>query len=282
MTTTPTLAPVLAHDYGLETNVFRRHAGGFESDCLVADGRWFVKIWRGSEAPVRLGLLGELHAVGLPVPVPIPTKAGELHAWWGGRPYAVFDFVEGGTAQDDDWRLTAQALKRVHELDGVDLPRGSMDEPDIWRLRERLDHPWIKDRRREVAANIVRLEETIERAKAKAVPHVVCHRDFGGFNLLIRNGQVAAILDWEQAVLAPREHDLWMAAEGDHGDLFLVEYGTRDLDRDHLEYALLARALRDMAARVLTETDRPGVETWGFQRIAKLERDLEMFRPFCA
>ena len=141
VTTTPTLAPVLAHDYGLETNVFRRHAGGFESDCLVADGRWFVKIWRGSEAPVRLGLLGELHAVGLPVPVPIPTKAGELHAWWGGRPYAVFDFVEGGTAQDDDWRLTAQALKRVHELDGVDLPRGSMDEPDIWRLRERLHHP---------------------------------------------------------------------------------------------------------------------------------------------
>ena len=42
------------------------------------------------------------------------------------------------------------------------------------------------------------------------------------------------------------------------------------------------RALRDMAARVLGFTDRPGVETWGFRRIARLDRDLAMFRPFCA
>ena len=47
-----------------------------------------------------------------------------------------------------------------------------MDEPEVWRLRDRLDHPWIKDRSREVAANIRRLEETIERAEAEAVPQV--------------------------------------------------------------------------------------------------------------
>jgi len=91
-----------------------------------------------------------------------------------------------------------------------------------------------------------------------------------------------AILDWEQAVLGPREHDVWMAAEGGRGRQFLAEYGASDLDRDHLEYALLARALRDMEARVRTETDRPGVDTWGFRRMAKLDRDLEMFRPYCA
>jgi spectinomycin phosphotransferase len=277
----PALATDLAHDYGLKTDAFLPHPGGFESDCLVADGTWFIKVWRGSEPPSRLDLLDELRAAGLPVPAPIQTKAGELYAWWNGRPYAVFRFVQGRTARDDDWRLTAQALKRVHELDGIDLPYGSMEETEIWRLRDRLDHPWIKDRGHEVAANIQRLEGAIERARAKAVPHVVCHRDFLGQNLLINNGQVAAILDWE-AVLGPREHDLWIAAEGSHGEQFLAEYGSRDLDLDHLEYALLARALRDMAARVLTETDRPGVQTWGFQRIARLERDLEMFRPFCA
>ena len=45
--------------------------------------------------------------------------------------------------------------------------------------------------------------------------------------------------------------------------------------------ALLARALRDLSARVATGTDRPGVDTWGFRRIASLERDLDLFRPFC-
>jgi hypothetical protein len=278
----PTPAPNLAHDYGIRAGVMRRHPGGFNSDCLVVDETWLVKIWRGSQRPVRLDLLRELRDAGLPVPAPAATRTGELHAWWNGQPYAVFPFVRGRTARDGDWRLTARALKHVHALDGIDLPPGSTDEPDIWPLRDRLDHPWIAGRRDEVAASIRRLEETIERARGKAVRTVVCHRDFGGLNLLVDNGQVAAILDWDQAVLGPREHDVWMAAEGRHGELFLAEYGARDLDLDHVEYALLARALRDMAARVMSGTDRPGVDTWGFQRIAKLDRDLEMFRPFCA
>jgi len=275
-------APDLARDYGLRTGAVRPHPGGFESDCLIVDATWFVKIWRRSEPPVQLGLLQKLNAAGLPVPAPLPTKTGELYAWWERRPYAVFPFVQGRRARDDDWLLTVRALKRVHELDGIDLPRGSMDEPEIWQLQDRLDHPWILDRRHEVADNIQRLRRTIERARAKMVRHVVCHRDLGGSNLLVDNEQVAAILDWDQAVLGPREHDLWMAAEGDRGELILAEYGARDLDLDHIEYALLARALRDMAARVLSFTDRPGVHAWGFRRIAKLDRDLAMFRPFCA
>jgi spectinomycin phosphotransferase len=92
---------------------------------------------------------------------------------------------------------------------------------------------------------------------------------------------VSAILDWEQAVLGPREHDVWIAAEGTHGVDFLTAYGARDLDATQLEFALLARGLRDLAARVLDEVDRPGVETWGFRRIAKVDADLAMFRPFC-
>jgi aminoglycoside phosphotransferase (APT) family kinase protein len=195
----------------------------------------------------------------------------------------VFPFVPGREANDDDdWRITAQALKRIHELDGIDLPRGSMHEPAIWWLQDRLDHPWVKDRRSQIAENIARLEGAITRASTKAVPYVLCHRDFGGANLLLDDGKVAAILDWEQAVVGPREHDLWIAAEGRQGEEFLVEYGARDLDLDHLEYALLARALGDMAARIRTQADRPGVDTWGFQRIARLERDLKMFRSFCA
>ncbi|MBE1606454.1 phosphotransferase enzyme family protein [Actinopolymorpha pittospori] len=248
----------------------------------VADGAWFVMVWRRTEPPAHLDLLSELSAAGLPVPAPVPTVAGELYGTWCGRPYVVFPLVHGRTADDDDWRLTARMLKRVHQLDGIDLPPTTMDEPLIWKLRERLDHPWITGRAGEVADSILRLERTIERARAKTVPHVVCHQDFKGSNLLIDEGQVAAILDWEQAVLGPREHDLWTARDGGVGASFLAEYGTRDLDLDHLEYALLARALRDLAARVLTETDRPGVDTWGFQQLARLDRDLASFRPFCA
>lgn len=278
----PADLPDLARDYGLEVGEVRPHASGWNSECLVADGTWLVKIWTGDELLERLELLGELSAAGLPVPAPIPAGTGELHSWWRGRPYAVFPFVAGRPADDDrDWRLTARAMRQIHELDGIDLPVGTVDEPHVWWLRDQLDHPWLADRGQLVADNLVRLERAIERARAKTVPQVVCHRDLHGLNLLVDDDRVAAVLDWEMAVLAPREYDLWIAASGSHGAEFLTEYGARDLDLDHLEYALLARALRDLSARVSTGTDRPGVDTWGFRRIARLERDLELFRPFC-
>ena len=63
--------------------------------------------------------------------------------------------------------------------------------------------------------------------------------------------------------------------------LFLDEYGAHDLDADHLEFALLARGLRDLSARVVNEVDRPGVDTWGFDRITRVDSNLETFRPYC-
>lgn len=278
----PADLPDLARDYGLDIGEVHPRAGGWNSDCLVADGKWFVKIWSRGELLERLELLGELSAAGLPVPAAIPASTGKLYSWWRGRPYAVFPFVTGRPADDDrDWRLTAQAMKQIHHLDGIDLPRSTMDEPHVWWLRDHLDHPWLADRRQVVADNLARLERAIARARAKTVPHVVCHRDLHGLNLLIDDDRVAAVLDWEVAALAPREHDLWIAASGTHGKEFLTEYGAHDLDLDHLEYALLARALRDLSARVATETDHSGIDTWGFRRIAKLDNDLAMFRPFC-
>lgn len=273
--------PNLGNDYGIEAKTLVPHPGGFDSDCLVADGAWFVKIWREDEPPDRLDVLSHLHAAGLPVPAPIPARTGDLHARWHGRPYAVFPYVRGRAPGDGDWPVTARALRQVHEIGGIDLPRDCMDEPHVWRLRDHLNHPWFGGRGGDVAEYIRRLERAIDRATAKTVPYVVCHRDFLPQNILLDGADVAAILDWDAALLAPREHDLWVAAEGRHGEEFLAEYGARDLDRDHLEYAHLARALRDMSARIETGTDRPGVDTWGFRRIARLDRDLEMFRPFC-
>lgn len=280
----------LRRTYGLPaSNNFIRHDGGFESECWVVDGRWFVKAWRG-EPPERLELLEQLHRRGLPVVVPLRTSAGSLMATSGGRPYAVFPFVRGRPAGDDDWAEMARALRGVHAVRDVSLPRTTMEERCIDDLRARLEHPWIRDRRHDVAARVDRLEQVIERARSVEVPHVLCHQDFGGHNLLLDDdddgdgagcARVVAILDWDQARLAPREHDVWLAGDERHGLRFLEAYGAFDLDLTHLEFALLARALRDMAARVCEDVDRPGVDTWGFQRLARLERNLAMFRPFC-
>jgi hypothetical protein len=77
----------------------------------------------------------------------------------------------------------------------------------------------------------------------------------------------------ESSVIS-KDHDLWMLVDEERSRGLLAAYGARDLNLTHLEYALLARALRDLAARVHGDVDRPGIEQWGFRRLARLDEVL--------
>ena len=61
--------------------------------------------------------------------------------------------------------------------------------------------------------------------------------------------------------------------------VFLDAYGVGDLHVDvtHIEYGLLRRALGDLASRVVAEADQPGVTTWGFDRLARVDDTLALF-----
>jgi hypothetical protein len=272
----------LERDYGLTVAELVPHDGGFATEGWVADRRWFVKRWGAGSEPLGLTQLGELHALGLPVVEPLRTVEGELSALSGSQAYAVFPYVEGRTATWDDWRVVARALRQVHEAPlQVALPPADVSEPHIRGLAQYLQHPWIADRADVVSTAMSRLDDV--QARLKPVREVVCHTDFHGLNVLIGvHGEVAAILDWENAVIGPREYDLWVAADGEPLVEFLDEYGADDLDADHLEFALLARGLRDLSARVMNDVDRPGVDTWGFDRINAVDRHLEILRRYCA
>lgn len=272
----------LERDYGLSVSSLEPHPGGFATDGWVADEQWFVKVWKEGEQPIGLELLAELHALGLPVVEPVRTVQGELSAMDDGRAYAVFPYVQGRTATWDDWQVVARALRQVHGAPlRVTLPRADVTEPHIRALEHQLQHPWIVDRADVVSAALARLDGV--RSRLAPVRDVLCHTDFHGLNVMIGDdGEVAAILDWENAVVGPREYDVWVAADGGRIPEFLDAYGVRDLDLDHLEFALLARGLRDLSARVSHNVDRPGVDTWGFDRIARVDSDLDAFRPYCA
>lgn len=261
--------------YGIAVDELRRHPFGFESECWIADDRWFVKVWR-HDPPANLGLLERLE---LPVPVPLRTVDGDLIARSEGRTYAVFPYAVGRAATWGDWSEVARAMRMTHDVtvDTLELRPVDLAEPSIELLRTELDHPWIRDRRDEVLRMIDRLEAVIDRARAIDRPGVLCHGDLIGDNLLIGDdGRLVAMLDWDHAQLAPREHDVWIASEGPNARAFLRAYGQVDLDRTHLEYALLRRAVGDLAARVEEEVDRPGIDTWGFDRWHRLDDNLAL------
>lgn len=250
---------------------FEPLAGGFLPRCWT-DGRQVLKVWDDG-LPASLAVIGQLD-----LPVVAPTATARV-AGWG---VAVFPFVWGRAATADDTPAMARTMRRMHDHPPIDLPRLPLEETwCLGTMRDRLDHPWIRDRRSEIESQLERLEGAIERARATPRPDVICHTDFGAHNALVAHdtGQVVAILDWDYARLAPREHDLWAAFEEPDPNTFLDAYG-RDvvLDLAHLEYALLARAVRDATARVANEVDRAGIDTWGFARWRRLDRNLELAR----
>ncbi|TCC15376.1 hypothetical protein [Kribbella sindirgiensis] len=143
-----------------------------------------------------------------------PTVAGSQNS---GVSYAVFPYVGGRQATGNDTVAIAQAMRAVHDIADLLLPRADLREWCIEALRDRHDHPWLADRRDEVLANVDRLEVVIERARA---------------------------IDWGHVMLAPREHDLFAALCEPGTVRFLLAYGAEGLDLTHLEYARLARSLR--------------------------------------
>lgn len=268
--------------FGIDVRELRRQGVGWESVGWT-DGVWFAKVWR-DDPPTNLAVLDQL-TLTVPIPVAQPTVNGERSAVSeGGQRYGMFPFFNGRHSTDDDWRETARVLRLVHEHPPVDLPPVTIGEGrTISDLRDRLDHPWITDRRREIEQYLNRFESVIDEAARHTPRSVLLHRYFGGWNLLIDDaGTASAILDWDHASVGPREHDVWVAFEHPDPAAFLRRYSAFDLDRAHLEYALLQRAAQDLAARVVNETDRDGIELWGFGRWRRLDADLALAAPFLA
>jgi len=81
---------------------------------------------------------------------------------------------------------------------------------------------------------------------------VVCHTDLHGGNLLVDSRGNLYILDWEGAMLAPPEQDLFFFAGQDtFWDLFWPnyqrEFGPARLDVDMLAFYYYRRGLEDLA-----------------------------------
>ncbi len=269
--------------FGVEVGELRAHPGGFEADAFT-DGRWFVKLWRRQpDGAAGLALTAQLAARGMPVPAAQRALDGSYTAEHRGRRYALFPFVEGRQATWNDADAIAPAMRAVHEVTDLVLPRTEIDDEwCIGALRDRRDHPWIVDRRDELMAYVDRLEAVIERARAVDVPHVVCHHVLFPHSVLVdRDRRVVALLEWGRSMLAPREHDVFAGLCGPDPVRFLSAYDAQRLDLTHLEYARLARSLRDIAVRIDNEVDLEGINTWGFDRLRRVDADLALARPFC-
>jgi Ser/Thr protein kinase RdoA (MazF antagonist) len=273
-----------------------------------------------------LPLLVALDDLALPfrVPRPLPARDPRLSATLDGLPFALFPYFEGSPAPD--WPdaspalqdAMARAIGSLHAatdaLDGALLPpAGRLElafdeqpfEPELLAALDALervgpgDRPGLRalrdlvlPRRDEVLRQLERLHALRERGLQLDCRLVLCHRDWGGDNLLLQPDGQLVVLDWDAVALAPPEQDLMFAIGARFPDTlhaYAERAGPRPLHLEHFEFYLLLRYVGDMLARLvrlLYEQTSPdeddelpdGIARWGFDSWARLDERLEPAR----
>ena len=265
---------------------------GYAAACYTvqcADGaRYFLKVWPdrpgGRPSPTwregTLHLTRALHERGLypRVPYPIPARDGALWVAGDWGPFAVFPFLAGESPPPWSpalWDELARAIATIHRatpaLADVLPPRETFAIPFEADLRRGLatvgrigpgERPGrralralVLPRRDEILAQLARLRRLQGAVGRLASPFVLCHTDIYGDNLLVDDQGRLSVLDWDEAVVAPPEYDLY---EGPREDFarFLAVYaaagGAGPLHLDHFAFALLRRHVGDMAVLLLS------------------------------
>ncbi|MCC6217234.1 MAG: homoserine kinase [Polyangiaceae bacterium] len=208
----------LARGYDLEfVSVEPLDAGSVNSNFRLrsADGAtWFGRLYEEQgEAGARFEatLARALSLRGVPVAVPLQARDGGVpsHA---GRPFSLAPWIEGESlcqarVTPAHARAVGEALARVHATAEVAPPRGRFELSDLERRLERVE--------REGSSELVRAAGEARGVLARAaagrsagLPEGLVHGDLFRDNVLWREGELVALLDFESASAGVLAYDL--------------------------------------------------------------------------
>jgi spectinomycin phosphotransferase len=247
------------------------------------DGRpYFLKLRRGSFDELSVAVPAFLAGQGLrQIIPPLRTITGQLS--FRLEPYALtlYPFVEGvdGFAvelSEQQWVELGATLKRLHT---VRLPpairRGLKRETYAPRYRQhvvafqarlrgsRFDDSIAAELAAFLAAKAAEVRQLVDAAErlARALsarPQVVvlCHADSHNGNILVSPDGALHLVDWDTALLAPKERDLMFVGSGigragnadQEAAWFYQGYGLAEIDPLALAYYRCERIVQDIDA----------------------------------
>lgn len=247
------------------------------------DGREYAVKLTGGGSRAGLVVPAWLAGLGVPgVPEPIRARDGRPYAELDGRRLSLLPWLPGPGALDGGmtparWRGFGRLLGAVHAaVPGAEVTRdlpveehrndrfaSVVRELDA-RLRRPGDDPgddlvdalrvdWLASADR-IAAVLDRADRLGARLRGRPAELVVCHADPHLGNVLL-DGDHVWLIDWDDAVLAPRERDLMFVLGGvlpfqpvteREWAEFRAGYGPVEPDADRLAYHRCVRALEDL------------------------------------
>jgi spectinomycin phosphotransferase len=311
------LRAVLLEAYAIDAAAFELMGLGYDSFA------WVYRVTLVDGPPHFLKLRSNpLNEPGLRVPyvlrssgvtavvAPMATSSGELWTRCGPFTLVLYPFVNGASGMaaglsDQQWRAYGATLRQIH---AIALPpelaltmRRETFAPagaaDLRRLDAAMrgqipDEPGAQglatlwqERRGSILGLLERAETLGRELQARTPPLVLCHADIHTGNVL-RDGDTGIwVVDWDEAMLAPKERDLMFVVGGisaalvqpRHEALCLDGYGPTAIDQAALAYYRYAWAVSDIAAFGVDVLFRPDL---GFAARADALRMLaRLFAP---
>lgn len=140
-----------------------------------------------------------------PCPAPFKNKHGKIVGIYKGKPYIIFEFVEGCHLEHPSENQRRELVKKVAELQN--LTRAYKPRNTKYRSNRNIDTC------RRLARKVARKIGTANARKKlkwfegelskldlpKSLPKGICHSDFHFSNVLFKNGKFRALIDFDDA-----------------------------------------------------------------------------------
>jgi spectinomycin phosphotransferase len=270
----------------------------------------FLKLRAGADPTRGAAVPGYLHRHGVPnVLAPLLTGTGAPYVLVDRFALALYPMLEAQVGAEvglspAQWRQLGAAVRQVHAVPPTPELRALVDQ-EAFRptrrelladLEARLAAPggdpvagelagsWRAHQ--EVIGGLIQRADGLGRELARRpFPQVLCHADLHTWNVLVDADGRLWLVDWDEAVLAPRDRDLMFVVGGIARDLvrpgdtdrFFQGYGEASIDPRLLAYYRCAWAVQDIAAYAEQVVLAPG--RGEATRRAAVEGFKDLFAP---
>ena len=278
----------------------------------VAGGpSWFLKVRAGAGAMPGAAVPAYLHRHGVPlVLAPLPTGRGAPFVVVDRFALAVYPLLDAAPGAEvglspAHWCELGAAVRQAHALPPTPelaaLAGRETFRPSRRELLPALEAAVARAEAADPVAGVLatfwkahrdlidtlvgRADRLGRQLAPQGLRQVLCHGDLHAWNVLVDSDNHLWIVDWDEAVLAPRERDLMFVFGGiGHGlvrphdtERFLQGYGETGIDPRLLAYYRTAWAVQDIAAygEEVLLTPALGQGT----RRAALEGLMDLFEP---